>query len=79
MLENVTVSSVLPLPDFRAVDSDLNGVIVYRVINRDLSSVFFGLNDDNKIFVRNGLTQAPLDQYTVGFKMKMDKNVMGFV
>lgn len=65
VLENVTVGHVLSVPKFRAVDPDLRGELVYRVIGDGMAPVFFGLNEANKPRVVQPLTLAPRDQYKV--------------
>ena len=65
VLENQTVSYVLPINGFEAVDSDLKGQLVYRVIGDELAPVFFTLNDNDKPAVRYPLIHAPKNEYKV--------------
>lgn len=72
MLENQTVSYVLPIQDFAAVDADLKGQLVYRVVGDGLAPVFFTLNEDDKPAVKNPLIYAPDNEYKVGsFRMQL--------
>lgn len=66
VLENVTAGHVLNVPRFQAIDSDLRGELVYRVVGDGMAPVFFGLNDLDKPTVMQPLTLAPKNQYKVG-------------
>ena len=68
VLENQTVSHVL-LPDFEAVDADLQGQMMYRVVGDGLAPVFFSLNADDKPIIRYPLIYAPSNEYKVRIEL----------